>query len=118
MHWVALKGTVSYWLSLKEQIFTVENIKLRSDENKHSRSSLAVSCFLVVFPQKETLTVFVCSYLGEIVLERDRIIPNFSRRLKVRKYKELYMFGRIGGGANFHMESGVGGGETMYPEKR
>lgn len=53
-------------------------------------------------------------------MERDRIIPNFSRRLKVRKYKELYMFGRIGGGANFHMESGVGGGggETMYPEKR
>lgn len=31
------------------------------------------------------------------------------------------MFGRIRcGGANFHMESGVGGGggETMYPEKR
>ena len=43
-------------------------------------------------------------------MERDRIIPNFSRRLKVRKYKEPYMFGRIGGGANFHMESGVGGG--------
>ena len=43
-------------------------------------------------------------------MERDRI-PNFSRRLKVRKYKELYMFGRIRcGGANFHMESGVGGG--------
>ena len=55
-------------------------------------------------------------------MERDRIIPNFSRRLKVRKYKELYMFGRIRcGGANFHKESGVGGvggGETMYPEKR
>lgn len=52
-------------------------------------------------------------------MERDRIIPNFSRRLKVRKYKEPYMFGRIGGGANFHMESGVGGErETMYPEKR
>ena len=43
-------------------------------------------------------------------MERDRI-PNFSRRLKVRKYKELYMFGRIRcGGANFHKESGVGGG--------
>ena len=30
------------------------------------------------------------------------------------------MFGRIRcGGANFHMESGVGGGgKTMYPEKR
>lgn len=49
-------------------------------------------------------------------MERDRI-PNFSRRLKVRKYKELYMFGRIGGGANFHMESGVGGGGDNVPRE-
>ena len=44
-------------------------------------------------------------------MKRDRIIPNFFRMLTVRKYKVLYMFGRIRcGGANFHMESGGGGG--------